>query len=81
VLLAAEEAMVPRRMPLPGSMLTPGGKPLAVNVSVLLSLSLANRGTKTLSPTALLWSPGFVSTGAWLLKPTVQVNDWLTVRF
>lgn len=76
LLVSAPRAIVPEITPLPLLMVRPDGKPVAEYVSVLLSLSLADTGKDTLSPTALLWL---------LMEPTdttastVQLKVWLLV--
>jgi hypothetical protein len=68
VLDAALAGSVPVICPLLLSILTPWGKPVALNVNgapAVLPLS----GRETMSPATLLWSPG-------LLKPTKATLQW-----
>ena len=52
-----------------------GGSPAAENVSVLTGMSPSDAATTTLtaSPSPLIWSPGFVTTGGVLTSATVIV--------
>ena len=72
---AASNPMVPEMIPEPGSMETPGGRPVALQVRSSPSGSVAGALRDTASPSASDWSPMSPSkVGGRLVFDTVQVN-------
>ena len=72
---AAPLAMVPVIWPVPLSMLSPEGRPVAVNVGVPPVPSVRLMLRLTTSPGMLVWSSGLASSKSL----TVQLIDWLTL--
>jgi hypothetical protein len=79
---AAVDAIVPVIWPVVAFIDRPVGRPVAAYVRGSLSASVAEIAKSTMSPSALVWSPGAVTTGGLLLgaAPVVNVHVGL-VRF